>query len=147
MMAYHVPEEGIRHGFDVRVLQRCQDYHLGKSVHGRHDGGVSVVGRQVRDEVNMDLLPGLLRNRERLIQPCWAPRIRLRALADVAGATVAPDILPHARPVELGAQHGGGPVHPKVPPRVMELMQKRRNKCTGYKQPIFKCQELSNGIF
>ena len=77
MVAYHVPEEGIRHSFDVRFLQRRQDDHLGKSVHGRHDRGVAVVGRQVRDEVNVDLLPRLLGDWERLIQPSWAPRVRL----------------------------------------------------------------------
>ena len=55
-------KEGVGHCFYFRTLQRYQHDHLTKTVYDRHNGVVAAVFRQVRDEVDVDLLPRGLRN-------------------------------------------------------------------------------------
>ena len=62
MLADDVAEEGVGHCFYFRTLQRHQHDHFTKTVHDRHNGVVAAVFRQVRDEVDVDLLPRGLRN-------------------------------------------------------------------------------------
>ena len=62
MLADDVAEEGIGYCVYVRTSQRYQHDHFTEAVHDRHNGVVAAVFRQVRDEVDVDLLPRGLRN-------------------------------------------------------------------------------------
>ena len=62
MLAGDVVEEHVGHCVHIRTLQQYPHDHLTKMVHDRHDGVVAAVFRQVRDEVDVDLLPRGLRN-------------------------------------------------------------------------------------
>ena len=62
MLADNVAEEGVGHRIHVHTLQQYQYNHLTKAVHYRHDSVIAAVFRQVRDEVDVDLLPRGLRN-------------------------------------------------------------------------------------
>ena len=62
MLADDVAEEGIGHYVYVHTSQRHQHDQLTKTVYDRHDGVVATVFRQVRDEVDVDLLPWGLQN-------------------------------------------------------------------------------------
>ena len=68
MLADNVAEEGVGHWFYVRTSQRHQHDHLTKTVHDHHDGVVAAVFWQVRDEVNVDLLPWGLQNWQGLVE-------------------------------------------------------------------------------
>ena len=57
MLADDVAKEGVGHCFYLRTSQWYQHDHLTKTVHDRHNGVVAAVFRQVRDEVDVDLLP------------------------------------------------------------------------------------------
>ena len=57
MLADNVVKEGISNGVHIRALQWNQYHHLTKAVHDRNGAVVAAIFQQVRDEVNVDLLP------------------------------------------------------------------------------------------
>ena len=87
MLADDLAEEGIGHCFYLRISQQHQHDHLTKTVHDRHDGVVATVFGQVRDEVNVDLLPRGLRDWQWLIQTSQLTCVGLVVLTNVAALT------------------------------------------------------------
>ena len=88
VLADNVAEEGIGYGTHVCTLQRDQHYHLPKMVHDHHDGVVPVVFWQVRDEVDVGLLPQGLQNWQRLVQTSQPTCVGLVLLANITALTI-----------------------------------------------------------
>ena len=122
MLADDMAEEGIGYCVYVRTLQRHQRNHLTKMVHNRHDGVVAAVFRQVRDEVDVDLLPRGLRNWQWLVQASQLTCVSLVALTNIAVLAVPTYGIPHTWPVVPLSNHSVSAVHPKMATRVMELV-------------------------
>ena len=67
MLADDVAEEGIGYSIHVHISQQDQHYHLTKMVHDHHDSVVSAVFCQVRDKIDVVLLPRGLRDWQWLV--------------------------------------------------------------------------------
>ena len=140
-------KEGVGHCFYFRTSQRYQHDHLTKTVHDRHNGVVAAVFRQVRDEVDVDLLPRGLRDWQWLVQPSQLTCVSLVALTNIAALAVPTYGIPHTWPVVPLSNHCVSAVHPKMATRVMELVQHCRYQSRGYEQASLVGQKLSQAIF
>ena len=147
MLADKVAEEGVGHHVHVHISQWYQHNHLTKMVHGRHDGLVAAVFRQVRDKVDVDLLPWGLQNWQWLVQTGQFSCVGLVVLTNIAALTVLTYIIPHAWPVVPLSNHCVSAVYPKMATRVMELVQHRWHQSLGYEQTSLVGQKLPQTIF
>ena len=147
MLADDVAEEGISHCVYIRTSQRHQHDHLTKTVHDRQNGVVAAVFRQVRDEVDVDLLPQGLRNWQWLVQASQLTCVSLVALTNIAALTVPAYGIPHTWPVIPFSNHCVSVVHPQMATRIMELVQHHRYQSFGYKQTSLVGQKLPQAIF
>ena len=116
-------------------------------VYDRHDGVVAAVFRQVRDEVDVDLLPRGLRNWQWLIQTSQLTCVGLVTLTNIAALTVPAYGIPHTWPEVLLGNHCVSAVHPKMATHVMELVQHRWYQSRGYEQTSLVGQKLPQAIF
>ena len=147
MLADNVAEEGVGHRIHVHTLQQYQHDHFTKTVHDRHNGVVATVFRQVRDKVDVDLLPWGLQNWQWLVQTGQLTCVGLVAPTNIAALTVPTYGIPHAWPVVPLSNHCVSAVHPKMTTRVMELVQHHRHQSLGYEQTSLVGQKLPQTIF
>ena len=123
MLADDVAEEGISYSIHVHTLQGDQHYHLTKAVHYRHDGVIAAVFRQVRDKVDLHLLPQDLWCWQPLVQTAQLAGVRLVVLTNIAVLTMPMYAIPHAWPVVPLSNHCISAVHTKMATCIIELMQ------------------------
>ena len=138
-------EEGVGHCFYFRASQRHKHDHLTKTVHDRHDGVVAAVFRQVRDEVDVDLLPRGLRDWQWLVQPSQLTCVGLVALTNIATLTVPTYGIPHTWPVVPLSNHCVSAVHSKMAMRSWNLCSTIGTKVVGMnKRPLWakNCPKL-----
>ena len=90
--------------------------HLAEAVYDSHHRRVAVILRKLRDEVDVDLLPGTCRSGKRLVQALRPCRVGLRALTHFALPAVASYRFRHPWPVEMLPYHLLGALLAKVSP-------------------------------
>ena len=147
MLADDMVEEGISNSIRVYALQWDQHYHLTKSVHKHHDSVVAAVFRQVRDEVDVNLLTRGLRNWQWLVQASQLTCVKFVALTNIAVLTMLTYVIPHAWPVVPLSSHCVSALHTKMATHVMELVKHHQHQSLGYKQMFLVGQKLPQTIF